>query len=120
MKWRDAWRTRSSPLTPIALSAERIARQLERADLPPATAQIVQECAATIVRSVESVKTLVDEFSQFARFPAAQPVRCDLNGVVADALAVFHGRQRASRSAPVSARVANRSASIANSSSAWW
>ena len=43
-------------------------------------------------KSVESVKTLVDEFSQFARFPAAQPVRCDLNEVVAEALAVFDGR----------------------------
>ena len=41
---------------------------------------------------MESVKTLVDEFSQFARFPSAQPVRCDLNEVVSEALLVFHGR----------------------------
>jgi signal transduction histidine kinase len=41
---------------------------------------------------VESVKNLVNEFSQFARFPAAQPVRCDLNEVVDSALAVFAGR----------------------------
>jgi PAS domain S-box-containing protein len=68
-----------NPLTPIALSAERISRQLDRLDLPPGTARIVYECAATITKSVESVKTLVDEFSQFARFPAAQPVRSDLN-----------------------------------------
>jgi PAS domain S-box-containing protein len=81
-----------NPLTPIALSAERIALQLDRLELPPATARIVYECAATITKSVESVKTLVDEFSQFARFPSAQPVRCDLNEVVAEALAVFHGR----------------------------
>jgi two-component system nitrogen regulation sensor histidine kinase NtrY len=81
-----------NPLTPIALSAERIGRQLDRLDLPPGTARIVYECAATITKSVESVKTLVDEFSQFARFPSAQPVRCDLNEVVAEALAVFHGR----------------------------
>ena len=80
-----------NPLTPIALSAERIARQLDRLELPPATDRILHECAATIAKSVESVKTLVDEFSQFARFPAAQPVRCDLNEVVAEALAVFHG-----------------------------
>ncbi len=81
-----------NPLTPIALSAERIGRQLDRLDLPPGTARIVYECAATITKSVESVKTLVDEFSQFARFPSAQPVRSDLNEVVAEALAVFHGR----------------------------
>src|SRR5450432_1467895 len=79
-----------NPLTPIALSAERIGRQLDRLDLPPGTARIVYECAATITKSVESVKTLVDEFSQFARFPSAQPVRCDLNEVVSEALAVFH------------------------------
>jgi two-component system nitrogen regulation sensor histidine kinase NtrY len=81
-----------NPLTPIALSAERIGRQLDRLDLPPGTARIVYECAATITKSVESVKTLVDEFSQFARFPSAQPVRSDLNEVVREALAVFHGR----------------------------
>jgi PAS domain S-box-containing protein len=81
-----------NPLTPIALSAERIGRQLERLDLPPASARILNECAATISKSVESVKTLVDEFSQFARFPTAQPVRSDLNGVVREALAIFQGR----------------------------
>jgi len=81
-----------NPLTPIALSAERIGRQLDRLELPPGTARIVYECAATITKSVESVKTLVDEFSQFARFPSAQPVRSDLNEVVGEALAVFQGR----------------------------
>jgi two-component system nitrogen regulation sensor histidine kinase NtrY len=81
-----------NPLTPIALSAERIARQLDKVDLPPATARIVSECAATIAKSVESVKTLVDGFAQFARFPAAQLVRSDLNTVVSEAIAVFHGR----------------------------
>ena len=81
-----------NPLTPIALSAERIARQLDRLDLPPATTRIIHECAATISKSVDSVKTLVDEFSQFARFPSAQPVRSDLNEVVGEALAVFQGR----------------------------
>jgi PAS domain S-box-containing protein len=81
-----------NPLTPIALSAERIVRQLDKVDLPPATARIVSECAATIAKSVESVKTLVDEFAKFARFPAAQLVRSDLNTVVREAIAVFHGR----------------------------
>jgi nitrogen fixation/metabolism regulation signal transduction histidine kinase len=81
-----------NPLTPIALSAERIVRQIDRLELAPAPRRILDECAQTISRSVESVKTLVDEFSQFARFPAAQPVRSDLNEVVRDALAIFHGR----------------------------
>jgi PAS domain S-box-containing protein len=81
-----------NPLTPIALSAERIGRQLDKLDLPPGTSRIVHECAATIAKSVESVKTLVDEFSQFARFPTAQLVRSDLNSVVEEALGVFQGR----------------------------
>lgn len=81
-----------NPLTPIALSAERIARQVDRMEVPAPTARILNECTSTISKSVESVKTLVDEFSQFARFPAAQPVRCDLNEVTAEALRVFQGR----------------------------
>jgi two-component system, NtrC family, nitrogen regulation sensor histidine kinase NtrY len=81
-----------NPLTPIGLSAERIARQVDRLALPPATARILRECSETISKSVDSVKTLVDEFSQFARFPAAQPVRSDLNQLVEEALLVFQGR----------------------------
>jgi PAS domain S-box-containing protein len=81
-----------NPLTPIALSAERISRQLDKADLSPATGRIVRECVDTIAKSLESVKMLVDEFSTFARFPAAQLVRSDLNEVVTRALAVFNGR----------------------------
>ena len=81
-----------NPLTPIALSSERIARQIDRAGLSDGPARIVRECAATISKSVESVKTLVDEFSVFARFPTAQPVRCDLNAIVTNALGVFQGR----------------------------
>jgi two-component system, NtrC family, nitrogen regulation sensor histidine kinase NtrY len=81
-----------NPLTPIALSAERIVRQVDRVAVPQDTARIVHECAANIARSVESVKTLVDEFSRFARFPAAQPARCELNEVVEAALSVFQGR----------------------------
>ena len=81
-----------NPLTPIALSAERIDRQLNRLDLAHPAARIIRECADTISKSVDSVKTLVDEFSRFARFPAAQPVRSDLNEVVRDALGVFKDR----------------------------
>ena len=81
-----------NPLTPIALSAERMERQIDRLEVAPSANRILHECAATITKSVESVKMLVDEFAQFARFPAAQPVRCDLNEVVGAALAVFKGR----------------------------
>ena len=81
-----------NPLTPIALSAERIARQLDRGILTPDAHRILRECAATISREVESVKNLADEFSQFSRFPAAQPVPSDVNDVVRRGLDVFAGR----------------------------
>jgi nitrogen fixation/metabolism regulation signal transduction histidine kinase len=81
-----------NPLTPIALSAERIARLLDRGGFPPDSHRILRECAGTISREVESVKALADEFSQFSRFPAAQPVTSDLNTVVRNALDVFAGR----------------------------
>ena len=81
-----------NPLTPIGLSAERIARQLERAHLTPEMTAIIRECTDTIINEVESVKCLVNEFSQFARFPAAKPERAFLNDVVESALSVFAGR----------------------------
>ena len=81
-----------NPLTPIALSADRIARHLDRVQLPLEFGRIARQCTETILREVESVKTLVDEFSQFSRFPAAKPEPGDLNQVVNEALAVFQGR----------------------------
>jgi two-component system nitrogen regulation sensor histidine kinase NtrY len=81
-----------NPLTPIALSAERIARLLDRGGVTADTQRIIRDCAATISREVESVKNLADEFSQFSRFPAAQPVACDLNEIVHNALDVFADR----------------------------
>jgi two-component system nitrogen regulation sensor histidine kinase NtrY len=81
-----------NPLTPIALSAERIARQLDRGASTPDSHRVLRECAATISREVESVKTLADEFSQFSRFPKAQMIPCDLNAVVRNGLDVFDGR----------------------------
>jgi nitrogen fixation/metabolism regulation signal transduction histidine kinase len=81
-----------NPLTPIALSAERIARQLDRGVATPESERILRQCSAIISREVESVKTLADEFSQFSRFPAAQRIPCDLNDAVRNGLDVFAGR----------------------------
>ena len=81
-----------NPLTPITLSAERILRQADRAGMPAATAQILRECAGSILDETASVKRLVDEFSQFSRLPSAQPVVCDLNDVVRSGLNFFDGR----------------------------
>ena len=81
-----------NPLTPIALCADRIVRQLDRNQPAADTRRILLECCSTISREVQSVKALVDEFAQFTRFPAAHPVPSDLNEVVENGLAVFEGR----------------------------
>ena len=81
-----------NPLTPIALSAERIGRILDRGGITEESARVLRSCSNIISREVESVKNLADEFSQFSRFPAAQPVSCDLNEIARNALAVFTGR----------------------------
>jgi PAS domain S-box-containing protein len=81
-----------NPLTPISLSADRIERQLRRLQLPEEINAILNECTTTIQQEVQTVKTLVDEFAQFSRFPAAQPSPINLNEVVESALAVFSGR----------------------------
>lgn len=81
-----------NPLTPISLSADRIARQLLRLDLEPGMRAILEECTETIQQEVQMVKSLVDEFSQFSRFPSAQPIPADLNEIVESAMAVFAGR----------------------------
>jgi two-component system nitrogen regulation sensor histidine kinase NtrY len=80
-----------NPLTPISLSADRMARQLRRLVLPPESRRILEECTATIQSEVQTVKTLVNEFTRFSRFPAAQPVLTDLNEVVESAMSVFAG-----------------------------
>ncbi len=81
-----------NPLTPISLCADRIARQMLRLQLDPPVRAILEECTHTIQQEVQTVKSLVDEFSQYSRFPAAQPAPIDLNEVVESAMAVFAGR----------------------------
>ena len=74
--WREVARRLAheikNPLTPIQLSAERLRRHFGSA--PPATQALVAECTSTIVAEVDSLKGLVDEFSQFARMPAPRTV----------------------------------------------
>ncbi len=81
-----------NPLTPIALSAQRIRRRLAAVPAAVAEGAVIAECAATIEAEVHSLQRLVDEFSSFARFPHAQPVPCDLNEIIERALRAFDGR----------------------------
>jgi len=95
--WREVARRVAheikNPLTPIALSAERIRRHLERGGQPDTgSLNIIRACADTIADSVETVRNLVDEFSTLARFPTSQPHPADINAIVESALAMFDGR----------------------------
>jgi two-component system, NtrC family, nitrogen regulation sensor histidine kinase NtrY len=95
--WREVARRVAheikNPLTPIALSAERIRRHLERGSPPDAASlQVIRGCAETIGGAVETVRTLVDEFSTLARFPTAQPQSTNLNAIVENTLGMFNGR----------------------------
>jgi nitrogen fixation/metabolism regulation signal transduction histidine kinase len=95
--WREVARRVAheikNPLTPIALSAERITRHLERSKKPDeASLQVIQSCAKTIESAVETVRTLVDEFATLARFPTAHPQPYSINSIVESTLAMFNGR----------------------------
>jgi nitrogen fixation/metabolism regulation signal transduction histidine kinase len=94
--WREVARRVAheikNPLTPIALSAERIRRHLDRGTPDAASLEVVQSCAETITGAVETLRSLVDEFSTLARFPSAQPRPADINSIVETTLAMFNGR----------------------------
>ena len=95
--WREVARRVAheikNPLTPIALSAERIHRHLTRGTAPDAASlDVIRTCSETIGNAVESVRTLVDEFSALARFPASRPQPASLNQLVEGALILFNGR----------------------------
>src|SRR5216683_6594492 len=95
--WREVARRVAheikNPLTPIALSADRILRHLDRGARPDAASiEVVRNCAEIIGGAVETVRTLVNEFSTLASFPASEPRPADINGIVESALAMFNGR----------------------------
>jgi two-component system nitrogen regulation sensor histidine kinase NtrY len=56
-----------NPLTPIQLSAERIRRKFGKAITEDKA--IFEQCTDTIVRQVDDIRRMVDEFSRFARMP---------------------------------------------------
>jgi two-component system, NtrC family, nitrogen regulation sensor histidine kinase NtrY len=85
-----------NPLTPIQLSAQRILHHLDRGSNVAASetelGKIAQECSRLIVREVATLSALVNEFSQFVRFPTAKLQPTDANTTVNEAIEVFSGR----------------------------
>jgi PAS domain S-box-containing protein len=97
-----------NPLTPIQLAAERIAKRFAgsgrwsvvsgQIGSVPSTVtdeqmlNVVEEGTSTIIREVQSLKSMVDEFSQFARLPNAKLETGDVNDVVRQVLALYKDR----------------------------
>ncbi|WP_263383676.1 sensor histidine kinase [Granulicella arctica] len=88
-----------NPLTPISLSAEQIHRHIGRmedvmvADGTTSTSiAVIRRCSEVITSSVESMRSLVDQFAALAEFPTARPRPADLNTIVENSLAMFAGR----------------------------
>lgn len=74
-----------NPLTPIKLSAERLQRKFGATITDPA----FSECTTMIVKQVDGLKNLVNEFSNFARLPQARPVVANLSDVVEESLGLY-------------------------------
>jgi two-component system, NtrC family, nitrogen regulation sensor histidine kinase NtrY len=96
-----------NPLTPIQLSAERIAKNygraangegngstahLDSAHDDKRVAAVIAECTETISREVAGLKAMVDEFSRFARLPAIRLEPASLNEVVTQAVGLYEER----------------------------
>src|SRR5205085_21228 len=97
-----------NPLTPIQLSAERIARcfrsengrngdpdahrKIALHDTDDQTVAVIREGTETIIREVNSLKSMVDEFSRFARLPKAEPLPGNLNENIEKVLELYRGR----------------------------
>jgi len=93
-----------NPLTPISLSAEQIHRHIARIDATLVASQlespsvaVIRKSSEVITASVESMRSLVDQFAALAEFPTAQPRPADLNTIVENSLAIFAGRLQSIR-----------------------
>ncbi len=85
-----------NPLTPIQLSAERLQHKLE-SKLEGLDQAMLVRSVGTIVNQVQAMKTLVNEFRDYARLPAARPQALDLNALVSEVLTLYATAQESGR-----------------------
>ncbi len=96
-----------NPLTPIQLSADRILRRYQQISASSqqnkvlfaswqndfqAFGNLVEECVRAITQEATSLKTLVDEFSRFARLPGIRLEDADIHQIIDKTLALYNGR----------------------------
>jgi len=85
-----------NPLTPIQLSAERLQHKLA-AKLEGSDQAMLVRSVDTIVNQVQAMKTLVNEFRDYARLPSARLVPLELNALVAEVLGLYGAAQESGR-----------------------
>ncbi len=94
--WREVARRIAheikNPLTPIQLSAQRLRKRYLASF--SGDDHVFDQSTETIIKSVEELKNLVNEFSQFARMPAAQLAPCNLNDILAEAVTLYSEAHR--------------------------
>jgi two-component system, NtrC family, nitrogen regulation sensor histidine kinase NtrY len=79
-------------LTPIQLSAQRLRRRyLEHF---PSDDTVFDECTSMIIKQVDELKNLVNDFSSFARLPATNPTPNNLNQIISEALVLYQEGHR--------------------------
>lgn len=77
-----------NPLTPIQLSAERLEHKLAP-KLEAADAAMLARATQTIVNQVAALKSMVNDFSEYARAPALEARPLDLNALVGEVLTLY-------------------------------
>ncbi len=80
-----------NPLTPIQLSAQRLRRRFGARIGESEDGRVFEECVGTISRQVDGLKILVNEFSNFARLPEADPKPNDLNALIGEVSTHYAG-----------------------------
>ena len=95
--WREVARRIAhevkNPLTPIQLSAQRLRKRYGEI-LDGDDSEVFDECTGMIITQVEELKRLVNEFSNFARMPAANPAPADIRGIINEALSLYRESHR--------------------------
>jgi nitrogen fixation/metabolism regulation signal transduction histidine kinase len=81
-----------NPLTPIQLAAERLGRRLS-GKLTGEDAEILDRATRTIVQQVESMKAMVNAFSEYARAPELKLSRVNLNDLVAEVVELYRAQE---------------------------
>jgi PAS domain S-box-containing protein len=85
-----------NPLTPIQLAAERLRRRLA-GKLPEEEADILDRATHTIVQQVESLKGMVNAFTEYARAPELKLSQVDLNELVGEVIELYRAQEPAVR-----------------------